>query len=163
MNGMRIDENRRLSGLTPFEYFSLIFTMHYLAKNVALKNVQLSFRGRSHTNGPEILKFLGTVVLMSRFQFGARRDLWISENKYKYVPAPKFGNIMAIGRFESLRACLSFSDCRLPGDEVNGDRWQLVDGFIKVISKHREMFSIPSDVIFVDEVCHVVMDLVEIG
>ena len=34
---------------------------------------------------------------------------------------------------------------------MNGDKWRLVDGFIKAINIHREMFLTPSDVIFVDE------------
>ena len=120
--------------------YTTIFWMshiHHLEKTVALTNVLLSSRSHSLTNGSEILKSLGSVVLISRFQFATRRDLWISESNYKYVPAPKFENIMALGRFESLRACLSCSDGGPPGDEANGDRWRLVDGLIKAINMHR--------------------------
>ena len=79
VNGKIIDENRLLSGLISYDYFLWIFPMNHLDKIVALTNVQLSFCVCSLTNGSEILKFLGTIVLKTRFQFGARRDLWISK------------------------------------------------------------------------------------
>ena len=83
VNGMKMNGNRRLTGLAPYNYFIWMFPMHHLEKILALTNIQLSFRGHSPTNRSEILKFLGTIVLMPRFQFGARRNIWISESKYK--------------------------------------------------------------------------------
>ena len=81
-------------------------------------------------NGSEALKFLRTILLMSLFYFGSRRNLCTTDSKHKYVPASKLGNIMHFSMFESMRGNIRFSDGRPPGIEGHTNRWKLVDDFI---------------------------------
>ncbi len=150
-SGQRIMENESIAGLTPYDYFTWMFPMHHLEHIVTLTNAQLVYHQKSVTNGSEILKFFGTIVLMSRFEFGPRRDLWNSVSKNKYISAPNFGQIMPYHRFESLRTCIRFSNNGLRDDDGAPNRWGLVDDFVRAINMHREMYVSPSEVICVDE------------
>ena len=66
-HGMKIKENRGVNGLTPYEIFLLMFPMSHLQKIMSFTNPKLSFHRQNMTNGSKVLKFLGTILLMSRF------------------------------------------------------------------------------------------------
>ena len=125
--------------------------MHHLESIVTLTNSQLAMSTKQQTNESEILKFFGILVLMSRHQFGPRRDLWLSVSKFKYISAPNFGVIMPRHRFETLRSCIRFSDNGNMDDDGSPNRWSLVDDFVTAINRHRSMFVNPSELVRVDE------------
>ncbi len=87
-------ENQSRNGLRPYDYFTWMFPIHHLESIVTLSNPQLAMNTTQQTNGSEILKFFGILVLMSRHQFGPRRGLWLSVGKFKYISAPNFVVIM---------------------------------------------------------------------
>ena len=152
VHGKKIAENPGVSGLTPYVYFLWMFRMSHLQKIARFTNVQLSFQGQNMKNGSELFKFLGTILLMSRFQFGSRRDLRTTESKRKYFPVPNFGNMIPFSRFDTLLGTIRFSDGGTPEIEGHAKRWRLVDDFIQAINAHREMFFGPSELIRVDEI-----------
>eukprot|EP00171_Calliarthron_tuberculosum_P014505 IDg14505t1 len=113
-------------------------------------NVQLSRRCVHVTSVSELLRFIGVLVLLTRFKFGCRRSMWATTSKFKYIAAPNFAAIIPRIRFEMLRYCILFSNC-YNGDDEGMNRWNLVDDFATAINKHRAEFVSPSDLIYVDE------------
>ncbi len=109
ITGQRIGENQSSNGLRPYDYFTWMFPMHHLESIVTLTNSQLAMNTKQQTNGSEILKFFGILLLVLCHQFGSRCDLWLSLSRFKYVSAPNFGVIMPRHRFETLRSCIRFS------------------------------------------------------
>ena len=46
--------------------------------------------GEKGTNKGEIIKWLGIIILATRFEFGDRASLWSTVSKSKYRSAPDF-------------------------------------------------------------------------
>ena len=144
-------ENQGATGLTPFDYFTWMFPMGHLGAIVDLTNVNLGRLCKSMTSSQEILRFFGILVLMTRYEYGNRRNLWTTTVTNKYIAAPSFARIMPHHRFKTLRHCIRFSHCPHSDDDDRVNRWSLVDDFVVAINQHREMFVRPSDLICVDE------------
>ena len=149
-NGSGIAENQGATGLTPYNYFSWMFPMSHLRTFVDQINLKLARHAKQVTSSSEILNFFGVLVLMTRYEYGDRHNLWSTTSSSKYVTAPNFTRIMPRHRFESLGQCIRFSVCPL-GDTEDTNRWNLVDDFVTTINEHRQMFVTPSDYIYVDE------------
>ena len=49
------------------------------------------------------------LILLTRFEFGSRRDLWADKSKYKYIPPPNFSAFMSCHRVESILSSIIFS------------------------------------------------------
>lgn len=149
--GQIIGENHGSNGKTPLDYFTWMFPMSHLGKIVTMTNLNLVKNGRPVTSTSEILRFFGVIVLMSRYEFGSRRDLWATSTGNKYIPAPNFGQIMPFHRFQMIRSQIRFSDNGNHEDDGEANRWGLVDDFVAAINEHREMYVTPSELICVDE------------
>ena len=150
VTGYSIAENQGVSGLTPYDYFTWMFPMSHLPTIVTQTNMNLARYSKALTTPDEILRFFGVLVLMTRYEYGDRRNLWKTTSTNKYLAAPNFTRIMPRHRFESLRLCIRFSVCP-QSDDDGVNRWSLVDDFVSAINEHREMFVTPSDLICVDE------------
>ena len=103
----------------------------------------------------EILKFIGIIILMSKFEFCKRRDLWTNTSQFRYVSAPALGKTgMARKRFDLLWQWMVWSDqpeIRPETMKHSQYRWKLVDGFVKRFNDYRAQSFIPSEMICVDE------------
>lgn len=142
------------SARSPYDYFLAMFPMEQLVRMVRLTTAQLLKRGLPATTAGELLKLMGVMLLATRFEFGARADLWATQARSKYMPVPALGQRtgMPRARFDSLWSCLTFSEA--PGG--NGDmseeaRWGRIDDFVSAINAHRAAHVSPSEVICVDE------------
>lgn len=151
VTGASMGENQGSNGMTPYDYFTWMFPMSHLAKIVTMTNANLILNNKGVTDASEILRFFGIIILMSRFEFGPRRDLWETKSDNKYIPATNFALFMKHHRFETLRANIRFSNNGSNVDDGMPNRWALVDDFVTAINRHREMFVTPSDLICVDE------------
>lgn len=137
--------------LSPFECFMSMFPLSHLHVITNLTNIRLENLRLQPVTPGEILKFFGMLVLMTRFSFSNRRDLW-KESGSKYIPGPCFGKIMSRRRFEAILMNICFSDTSERDDEpLTDSRWSLVSGFLKAINEHRQHYVRPSDHICVDE------------
>jgi len=127
--------------------------MRQLALMVSLTSAKLQARGMRPTTGGEVLKFIGVTVLATRYEFGARADLWATRPRNKYLVAPTFAERtgMPRSRFDSLWSCLTFSEQSEGGGDSEESRWQLVDDFVSNINEHRSSRVCLSDLICVDE------------
>ena len=105
-------------------------------------NRKLSAKGKEVLTRGQLVKFIGVLLLMTRYTFADRRELWATEPTSKYVPAARFGEITGMGRdrFDDIFSCLTFSyqpEVK-PADMSHADyRWLLVDGFVDNINRHR--------------------------
>lgn len=120
-----------------------------------LTNHFLRSAGLTEMTKGELLKFLGIVLLATKFEFGNRASLWSSTAPSKYVPAANFGRTgMTRQRFDAIWRYIRFSDqpsVRPQGMSSEHYRWRLVDDFVTNINDHRAATIFPSDRICVDE------------
>lgn len=151
ITGDSIGEHCARTGMTPYDYFTWMFPMSHIAKIVTLTNINLLKDRCAVTDASEILRFIGVLVLMSRFEYGPRADLWKTTSENKYIPAPNFGRFMTQYRFTKLRSSIRFSDNGNQENDGGINRWGLVDDFVSAINFHRELFVTPSELICVDE------------
>ena len=108
------------------DYFLWMFPLEHLNVITTLTSINLERRGRKGTTPGEILKFFGVLVLLTRFEFSRRRDLWRTTSRTQYIPAACFGKAMARDRFEKICSNLQFS--REAGIEGSLERILLFDG-----------------------------------
>jgi hypothetical protein len=77
--------------MTQPQIFSQVFPKEQMNLILSLTNKKISLaRGKKLTEG-ELIKFFGVVILATRFEFAARRDLWSQMKKTKYEDASAFG------------------------------------------------------------------------
>ena len=136
-------------------YFLLMFLSEQLTEMVRLTNNQTTNKLITQTTPGEILKWIGVLILSTRFEFGRRRSLWSKDKVNKYIPAQTFGRTgMCCNRFDALWGNVSWSEQpvqRPEGMTSEAYRWMLVDGFVSRINDCRQRFYAPTQDICVDE------------
>lgn len=136
------------------DIFISLFPMHHMTNIVSWTSDKLHNISEAITSQTEILKFFGLLILLTRFEFHNRRDLWSSTRTSKYIPAPNLSETrMSRHRFDNLLRCITFSYCPdSPGDLPSAEyRWRLVDDFVHAFNFHRKLRFEPSENICVDE------------
>ena len=104
-----------------------------------------------------MLKFIGLLILSTRFEWNHRSDLCAETPPSKYEIAPQFGRRtgMKRKRFDEIWSNIRFSaqpEAVPEGMSLERYRWMLVDGFIRNFNQHHQSTNfIPSDQICVDE------------
>ncbi len=145
----------RASRYSRLDYFLMLFPGDQLLHTVRLTNEKLAKKNAEPTTRQEILKFFGLSILVARFEFCNRRDLWRTVAPSKYEPAMNFGlSGMSRNRYDILYTTISFSqqpEVRPENMRHEQWRWMLVDDFVDAFNRHREEFFTPSDRICVDE------------
>ena len=139
---------------TAIDYFLMLFPPQQLREMVILTNRELYKLQLSETSPGEVLKFIGILMLCTRYEFGERRTLWSREPPSKYLPAPNFGKTgMSRSRFDSIFRFVRFSEQPEQRGELSSEqyRWRLVEGFVTRFNEHRESYVIPSELLCVDE------------
>lgn len=118
---------------------------------VVLTNKKLRTNFHRPTTSGEIIKFFGTLVLMTRCKFSNRRDLWSTCTLSRVLGQPKFGSIMSRERFEIIRKFLQFSQDKTDHCYTEKTQWSLCEEFVEAINAHRREHVIPSHFLCVDE------------
>lgn len=105
------------------------------------------------TTAGEIPMFFGVVILGTRYEIGARADLWLTKPRSKYLLAPALGERTGLprDRFHALWSCATFSAQSDEGDATEKRRWERMDDFVVAINSHRAARVVPSEVNCVDE------------
>jgi Transposase IS4 len=70
---------------------------------VQLTNAQLCIHRKEEMTRGELICFFGTMILVTRFQFNGRHDLWSTQPRTRFVGAPKLGEKTGF-------SCHSFDD-----------------------------------------------------
>jgi Transposase IS4 len=154
LQGDIISESTDFSSLPPYDYFLAMFPYAHLGEIARLTNIQLLQQKCSLISVGELLKFFGVLVLMTRFEFGKRHDLWKTSPSSKYIPAPAFGKtVTSRNRFDQISGCIRFSDQLKTQEELKSVRyrWMLVNDFVSAVNTHRRTIVTPSELICVDE------------
>ena len=139
-----------------------MFPVTHLEKIMTFTDIKLSELGQACTSSSEILKFFGTLILLTRYEFGNRRQLWLSTSKNKYIAAPDFARIMPRYRFDTLRSCIRFSYC--PANDVQDEtagHWLMISSRLSMITGRVSSFLLTSYVW--TRVCHAGMGSVVTG
>ena len=138
-----------LRELKPFDFFMAVFPSSQLKLMVEETSANLAAKGHPQTTRGEVLKFFGVLLLITRFEFGDRRDLWSTRSSSKYIPAAAFGEKtgMSRDRFELILQQLVWS--RQPAERPEGMsheayRWMLVEDFVANFNEHRQQYFCPS-------------------
>ena len=159
--GNRISENSRKGEFfSKLDAFLLMLPPDQLALMVQQTNLQLQELNDGNYSVPttkqELLKFIGILILMTKFSFEKRSDLWSTSKPSKYEDAPDFGTRvkMTRRRFDNLWRCLRYShQPKTKPANMTGEayRWMLVEDFVKNFNAHHASQFIPSFMICVDE------------
>ena len=132
--GANITENGFVTDRIIIDYFMIMFPLDRLGLIVRLTNATLCQTKKARTTEGEILKFLGILILVTRFESGKKRDLWNKRSRNPYIPAPNFGDKTGMSR-DRIFALLSNIKFRKQPQE-RGDmrsthfRWALVQDFV---------------------------------
>jgi hypothetical protein len=92
----------------------------------------------------ELLKFLGVLILGTRYDFGHRADLWRTEVGRRILHAPEFGTKTGMPRkmFDDIWSSWTFSrQAERRDDEGSAaHRWRLVSDFVESTNSHRAAY-----------------------
>jgi Transposase IS4 len=149
VSGSNLDKS-----FTRLDVFKMSFPPNHLNLVLRCTNQQLLKDNKTETNRAELFRLFGVILLVTKFEFQDRGDLWNETPNSKYEVAPRFGRTgMAKNRFEVLIKNLRWSDQPEERGDMSSEhhRWRLVDDFIDAFNLHRAQNFIPSDRICVDE------------
>lgn len=142
-DGDYLEANDDLSGTKRgvLEYFMNTMPPPTLRRMLVKTNDLLIARESNPMTMAELLRFIGVCLLITRFEFGKRRELWALSTGCLYIPSPGLQQTgMSRDRFEEILAHVVFScqDPVRPTDMSSQDyRWQLVDDFVNDFNRHR--------------------------
>ena len=89
--------------MSRLDFFLVMFPPAQLIQCTVLTNKVLKKEKLKETTTGEILKCFGIIILLSKFEFCKRRDLWTNTSQFRYVSAPALGKTgMARKRFDLL-------------------------------------------------------------
>jgi hypothetical protein len=145
-------EDDLLGSRTMLDYFLSVFPPNAMKRIILLTNVKLRDNNMQEIDIGDLLKFFGIMILITRFKFGNRRDLWRVNEDCRYIPAPRIGDTtgMSKNRFDEIWQCLTFSeqpDERPANMSSEAYRWMLVDDFVMDFNRHRQDNFRPSEVV----------------
>jgi len=140
----------------PIDCFMAVFPKEQMKLMIKETNNVLQVNGLPLLTMGELLKWMGICILITRFEFGNRADLWADSNPSKYVPPARFGSVtgMSRRRFDLLWQFMVWSKQPSSRPESMSHEtysWKLVDDFVNNINEHRKCFFSNSYRICVDE------------
>ena len=89
-DGARLIEGGGMANYRIADIFKAIFLMRHMSNIVAWTSQNLELLNKPYKTEIEILRFFGSLILETRFQFNNRRDLWSSSPSSKYKHAATF-------------------------------------------------------------------------
>ena len=144
--------NRNLSRL---DAFMMMFPQQHLNDMIEMANSNLDREGLARTTMGELVKFFGIIIMMTRVKMKARRDLWNTSARSRYLPAYNFGAMgMSRHRWDQLWKHIRWSEqpsTRPEGMTHERWRWKLISDFVDQFNEHRATRFIPSDIVCIDE------------
>jgi Transposase IS4 len=148
---MEPNDDESDSKRAPLDYFLAMMPPTSIKRILRETNEKLFEREADELGMAELLPFFGVCLLITRTQFGRRRELWGRASGSKYI-AP--ANLQTTGtshnRFEEIWSVLSFSHqepTQPPGMSSADYRWTLVDDFVNDFNRHRLARFKPSETV----------------
>jgi hypothetical protein len=146
----------RAGNMSRLDMFLTMFPPNELDVIILETNIQLRLHDQAPTTMGEIIKLFGIFILITKYEFTDRKDLWRLAPKSKYENAGCFGQKtgMSRHRFDNLWHHIRFGvqPAERPEDLSHAEyRWLLVDDFVNNFNQHRANMFSPSHLICVDE------------
>ena len=141
--------------MSRFDFFLLMFTPSQLAQCCLSTNIAFRRNGIKETTTGEVLKYFGILILLTKFEFNNRSDLWSNLSNHRYIPAPAMGKTgIPRNRFDQFWQHMTWSsqpESRLAHIKHSQFRWRLANDFVKRFNDYRAENFIPSEMIYIDE------------
>jgi hypothetical protein len=142
--------------MSRLQIFEMMFPPNSFDTILTETNKQLIAKQRKQLTKGELYKFLGVMILITKFEFEKRRDLWAPIAPGKYIPAIKIGEKtgMSRDRFDHIWDCFRIGkqpDKRPNSMSPETYRWLLLDDFVNQFNLHYASYFQPSESICVDE------------
>ena len=133
-------------------YFEAAFPSNALRRILHLTNRKLRAKEVDEIDMGELYKFFGICILVTKFEFSSRRDLWSTISNCRYIPPASIGENtgMSRNRFDEIWSSLTFSEQEEERPDYMSHaahRWQLVDDFVQDFNDHRRSNFSPSEVV----------------
>ena len=146
------ESGKRMSRL---DFFLLMFPPSQLTQCTLLTNIAFRKNKIKEATTGEVLKYFGILILLTKFEFNSRRDLWSNLSNHRYIPAPAMGKTgMPRNRFDEFWQHMTWSsqpESRPDHMKHSQFRWRSVDDFVRRFNDYRAENFIPSEMICVDE------------
>jgi hypothetical protein len=127
------------------DYFLMMYPPVQITAILQLTNIELRLHQKKElSRRGELIRFFGTMILATRFQFNGRHDLRSTTSRTQYIPAPRFGEktgFCAIALLICGDTCAGVSNQRR-SQKVCLGRWMLVDDHVKMFNNHRQRMSL---------------------
>lgn len=81
-DGTSLVEGGLRANIIPLDVFYSMFSAPYLDFIVRMTNEQLEAKSDTSTTSREVLSCFGMILLITRFQFARRSDLWQTRNRF---------------------------------------------------------------------------------
>ena len=146
--------HRGCDDLSRLDVFKMMFPPAQVSLILRETNNQLLLRHQKSMTRQELFKLFGSLILLTRFEFASRNDLWSTKPQSPYEHPAGFGRFLSRNRFKELTSALRFSHqpiLQTGQQPAERYRWMLVDHFINNFNNHWYSKFIPSDLICVDE------------
>jgi hypothetical protein len=133
------------------DYFLAVMPQTSIRRILRETNDKLGQNKKAIMSHAELMRFFGVCILITRYDFDFRRDLWSTTTGSKYMaPVNLAATGMSRHRFDDIWGCLTFSiqpPNRPPGMSSASYRWLLVDDFVSDYNKHRQLRFRPSELV----------------
>ena len=138
------------------DFFMAIFPKKQLQCMIEETNKRLVKGGHPKLTKGELLKWFGILLLITRFEYGERAQLWSNRSHCKFIPAPNFGEKtgMTRERFHAIFREMVWSVQPPERPETMSSeqyRWLLIEDFVANFNEHRSQYFHPSWLVCVDE------------
>ena len=148
--------DRAKKKLQAIDYFMAVFPKEQLFEMTERTSQVLQRENLQGTSTGEVLKFLGILLIITRFEFGTRASLWSTTARNRFMPPTNLGHTtgMPRERFDHLWRYMVWSEQPWPRPENMSHeewRWCLVQDFVDNYNHHRETYYQASSLICADE------------
>ena len=101
------ESGKRMSRL---DFFLLMSPPSQLTQCTLLSNIAFRKNHIKETATGEVLKYFGILILLTKFEFNSRRDLWSNLSNHRYIPTPTIGKTgMPRNRFDQFWQHMTWS------------------------------------------------------
>jgi hypothetical protein len=137
---------------TMMQYFMAVFPNNSMRRIIQLTNKKLRDKDIDEIDVGDLLKFFGICIVITKFEFGSRAELWSRTPSCPYIPAVCLGETTGMGRnrFDEIWHALTFSNQLEERPEWMSQheyRWSRVDDFVNDFNEHRRANFRPSEVV----------------
>ena len=101
----------------------------------------------------EVIKYIGVIILIARYELSLYHDTWYSRSHCKYIKPPGIGNTgLMRPRCDNIYPCIEFpiQQQKIPeGININDCECKFVNDHIEIFNRHKLERFYPLEIIYV--------------